>query len=800
MMMLKPRWKKVLRDLWGNKVRTILVVLSIAIGVFAIGMIVGTQTLLREDLAVAWKATNPASATLYTDPFDADFLHTVKRLDGVATAEGRRSLMLPLLLEDGERKQMNVLVVDDFEGMQLNMISPVSGDWPPPENGLVIERASVAVAGLGMGDTAVVEDADGRERKLEVVGIAYDLNTNPAQFTGQPNAYISTETLDLLGFGNYLDELAVQVNGDTTDKAHVEAVIKTVEAKVEKSGRSVYYTWIPEPGEHPAQEIIDPLLAILGMLGILSLGASAFLVVNIINSLLAQHTEQIGIMKAIGARRGQIMNMYLVTVVMFGLLSLIVAVPLGGLAAYALTGYMANLINFDLLGFRIPVQVVVIQTAVAVIVPILAALWPVIQGSRLTVQAALSEQGLGRGQFGSHLLDRFVTWLTSKVLTLSQPMRISLRNTIRRKARLLLTLSTLTLGGAIFIGVLSVHASLLATLDDALSYFNYDVELNYAQVHRTEEIERIARSVPGVADVESWVVGSARPVKPDGSEGENIALVGTRSDTQFIKPILLEGRWLLPDDENAVVINSLVLKDEPDIKLGDTITLKMEGREQDWQVVGIVQGILTGPIGYANQDYLARELRFVGRSGWTLIIADQHDGAFQADLARRLKERFDAAGMRVTNTGTTAEIRQNIEFQFNIIVVLLVVMAVLIALVGGLGLMGTMSINVLERTREIGVMRAVGASDGSVLRIVLVEGVLVGMISWLIGGLLAYPMGQLLSNIVGTSLLESPLNYQFAIGGTVGWLAAVLAIASLASFLPAWNASRLSVRQILAYE
>jgi putative ABC transport system permease protein len=97
-------------------------------------------------------------------------------------------------------------------------------------------------------------------------------------------------------------------------------------------------------------------------------------------------------------------------------------------------------------------------------------------------------------------------------------------------------------------------------------------------------------------------------------------------------------------------------------------------------------------------------------------------------------------------------------------------------------------------------MRAVGASDGSVLRIVLVEGVLVGVISWIIGGLLAYPMGQLLSNIVGMSLLESPLNYQFATNGAIGWLVAVLFIASVASFLPAWNASRLSVRQILAYE
>jgi putative ABC transport system permease protein len=799
-MTLKPRWRKVLRDLWGNKIRTTLVVLSIAIGVFAIGMIVGTQILLREDLAVAWNASNPASATLYIDPFDADLLHSIERMDGVAAAEGRRSLTLPLLLEDGERKQMNVLVLDDFAKMKLNTITAVSGEWPPPEKGLVIERGSVALAGLDVGDTAVVETADGRERELEVVGIAHDLNTNPAQFTGQPNAFLSAETLEILGFGDYLDELAVQVDGDTLDKAHIEAVIDTVEAKVEKGGRTVYFSWIPEPGEHPAQEVIDPLLVILGMLGVLSLGASAFLVVNIINSLLAQHTEQIGIMKAIGARRGQVMNMYLVTVLMFGLLSLLVAVPLGGLAAYGLTAYMAQLINFDLLGFRIPMQAVLIQTAVAIIVPILAALWPVIQGARLTVQAALSEQGLGRGQFGTHLIDRFVTWLTSKALSLSQPMRISLRNTIRRKARLLLTLSTLILGGAIFIGVLSVHASLLATLDDALAYFNYDVQLDYAQVHRVEEIERVAMSVDGVTAVESWVVGVSRRIADDGRESENIILFGTSHDTEFIKPILLEGRWLLPDDENAIVINSLVIKEEPDIKLGDTITLSVDGREKEWQVVGIVQGILTGPFAYANRDYLARELRFVGRAASTLVIAEQHDSAYQTAMAQRLKERFDAAGMRVTSAGTTGEIRETIEYQFNLIIILLAVMAVLIALVGGLGLMGTMSINVLERTREIGVMRAVGASDGSVLRIVLVEGILVGIISWLIGAALAYPMGQILSNIVGVSLLESPLSYRFSVNGMIGWLVAVLVIASLASFLPAWNASRLSVRQILAYE
>ncbi|MCP4424301.1 MAG: ABC transporter permease, partial [Chloroflexi bacterium] len=230
-MRLRPRWHKVLRDLWGNKIRTILVVLSIAIGVFAIGMIIGTQVLLQEDLAVAWNGTNPSNATLYTDPFDEAFLHTISRLDGVSVAEGRRSVTLPIQVGPNEWKRMNVLVVDDFEAMQLHRITPVSGEWPPDE-GLIVERASLSLLNAAVGDTAVVETAEGRQRTLTIDGLAHDINTAPVQFTAQPNGYISQETLDLLGHNAYFDELALQVEGDQTDKAHIEAIVDLVEAKV----------------------------------------------------------------------------------------------------------------------------------------------------------------------------------------------------------------------------------------------------------------------------------------------------------------------------------------------------------------------------------------------------------------------------------------------------------------------------------------------------------------------------------------------------------------------------------------
>ena len=182
------------------------------------------------------------------------------------------------------------------------------------------------------------------------------------------------------------------------------------------------------------------------------------------------------------------------------------------------------------------------------------------------------------------------------------------------------------------------------------------------------------------------------------------------------------------------------------------------------------------------------------------MVTEQHDAAYQKETAARLTDYFESQGLNVASTRSTSEEREQITYQFNLIVAFLSVMAILIAVVGALGLAGTMSINVLERSREIGVMRAIGASDGSVLRIFLVEGVLIGSLSWLIGGVLSLPISKLLSDVVGVSFVDAPLNYTFSTNGALLWLVLVIILAALSSWWPSWRASRLTVRDVLAYE
>jgi putative ABC transport system permease protein len=341
---------------------------------------------------------------------------------------------------------------------------------------------------------------------------------------------------------------------------------------------------------------------------------------------------------------------------------------------------------------------------------------------------------------------------------------------------------------------------MLGTLESWLDYFQYDVAVMFSRDYRVERIIRETRQIPGVVDAEVWAFYNARRERPDGSNSDNIILYAPPADTKLVKPTVVEGRWLRPDDENAVVVNSIVLRDEPDLKVGDEIMLKIEGRETSWQVVGTVTGGIPMATMFANYDYFVRLTNDVGRGQYVFATTEEDTIDYQAEVARALEDHFEHIGFDVGATETVAEEMDRTEDFFEVIVVLLLIMGVLLAVIGGLGLMGTMSINVLERTREIGVMRAIGASNRSVRRIFIVEGILIGILSWLVGAIVAFPISRILGNAIGAIFLNSPLNHVFSMEGVVIWLVVVILLSALASFLPAWNASRLTVQEVLAYE
>jgi putative ABC transport system permease protein len=236
--------------------------------------------------------------------------------------------------------------------------------------------------------------------------------------------------------------------------------------------------------------------------------------------------------------------------------------------------------------------------------------------------------------------------------------------------------------------------------------------------------------------------------------------------------------------------------------VGDEVVLDIDGVKNNWKIVGIYRfiGNAVPPLLYANNDYLSRVTHTQNMSGSLRVVTDQHDPAYQKRVARDLERVFRAEGIEISTVVIGSDIVKANTSTTDVLVLFLMIMSVLIALVGGLGMTSTMSINVFERTREIGVMRAIGASNGAIMRLVIVEGMIIGVISWIIGTVLAVPISLLLDNVVGITILRSPLKYVFSFEGFLIWLAMVLVIAALACAMPARNAVRLTVREVLAYE
>jgi putative ABC transport system permease protein len=790
------RWRKVVRDLGVARTRTVLVVLSIAVGVFAVGTIAGANALLRDGLREKYLASRPASATISASAFGDDLVETVREMPGIADAEARRSVTVRLRTGPETFRELQLTAISDFEDQRLDLVTPEPGAaWPPARGDLLLERSSLTLADVPTSGDVEIQTVDGKLHTLRVAGLSHEVGASPAFYIGRLQGHITFETLDDLGFGTAYDELRILADDPTLTRDEIRTLAETVRERMERAGASVIFVFVPPPGEHPANDLLAGVFLVLGFLGLLALLASGFLVVNTVNAIIAQQTRQIGVMKAVGARNRQVAVLYLGMVLAYAVLSLGVALPLGALGAYGLTIFTASLVNFDVTAFFAPPEVIALEVAVGLLVPLLAALVPVWHGVRVTVREAVSSTGIA-DRFGRSRFDRAI----QRIRGLPRPTLLSIRNTFRRKSRLLLTLSALTLGAAVFMAVFTVRSSLYQTLDDALAYFDYDVQVELAGSARADLLEAEASRVPGVTAAEAWRFATTQRIRADGAESRSFITFGLPPETTMVRPKLQEGRWLVPADGNALVATANIREDEPDVRVGDALTLRVNGRDATWTLVGIVESPTQRPFLYANAGPLEQAARDVGRATVVMLRTDTRDAATQDRVGKAAADHLETVGVRVAATTTIAEVRTTQERLFDVLVIFLSTMALLLGVVGGLGLTGTMSINVVERAREIGVIRAVGASDGAVLRLFLAEGLLIGLISWAVGALLAIPISRTLSDALGMVFLARPLSYSISAEGVVLWLGIVLVLAAVASLFPAWRASRLAVREVLAYE
>jgi len=375
---------------------------------------------------------------------------------------------------------------------------------------------------------------------------------------------------------------------------------------------------------------------------------------------------------------------------------------------------------------------------------------------------------------------------------------------------------------------LNVRASMIHTLDRLFGARKFDLSVTLGALAPLDRVERAIRKTPGVRGWEGWIttegtlpvakpVASSPAARPGGEApppsgghgsgghgggppaGDRFLVLALPAETSLLRLDMAQGRALRSDDTNAIVVNT-ALAAKGAMKVGNVVSLLLGHRPMPWRVVGIAREPFSPPVAYVRLGYLEEMGGFSGVTNALRLALEETDAGAIRSVKAALERNLEAEGVRQLGSLSNADSRFGFDQHMVMIYVALIVMSCVAGGVGALGLMTTMSLNVLERRREMGVLRAIGATPAAVWLIVVAEGCAVGFLSWAASALAAWPVSRGVGNLLVSLAFKSRLDFSFAPLGPVVWLAVSLLFGAAASFLPAWHASRCPVREALEYE
>jgi putative ABC transport system permease protein len=803
--MIRTRAKKVLRELWERKGRTALASLAIFIGVLGVVVLVSMGDLLTqqflEDVQEGAIAMQQVALTLPGQPTvdNAAYIANLETLPGVANVEGRVSA--PLLWKkpsDAKFKDGSVEAAwEPFDQINIQPMRLVDGRFPVAgQNELAIDRRMGEAQGVEIGDGLVVAmfGPDGlTEETWTVVGTVFQPylvgipGSNPAEV-----AMFATyeDSQHLLGSGaSGLTALLARY----VDFAAAEQQAENLAAAVNEGTPYLsVYTFTTDPQAYLRDQ--QRTIQILSALAIMALVVSGFLVLNIINTVVVEQRQQIGVMKSLGATRSDNLLMYLGIALSYGVVGTVPAVLLGTFIGAGAAVAIGPMFGSYIENPGISMSGLVTGLIMGLLIPILAALIPVISGTRVTILEAMTDLGISV-DYGRGLIARLI-----RVLPLPITVKQALSNTTRKKGRLFLTWLTLTLAAGAFMGVLGSFLALDQLIDGIFSTYNYQIGVGFDQVRDFDEMRAfITNNVDGIAAVYPGVGGVPieleNYVGPQGETAPGIIGFDTRSDA--VRMDLEAGTgWEDNPDREGVVLSSLLAK-RLEKEVGDRFVFTAGGEPYEREIIGLA----AFPADAVFMDW--RDVAQIGEQVFgeptptyvlVQVTAESPSGSEVDAIIEQTKETLVAAGINAGffNTVALAEGISTIMVAFGGI---FIAAALVTAAVGAIGLLATLSMAVFERQREIGVMRSVGAGSAAVAGQFLIEGNLIGLLAWLV----AIPLAILLS---GMLVMMFPFEMEAGVPVTallVG-LVGMFVIATISSLWPSINAARKTVSEILRYQ
>jgi putative ABC transport system permease protein len=461
----------------------------------------------------------------------------------------------------------------------------------------------------------------------------------------------------------------------------------------------------------------------------------------------------------------------------------------------------AKLLNLDLVSNAVPGWVWAMELSAGIAVPLLVALVPLLRGSRITVRAAIDDHSAGASA-GAGRIELALARLRGP----SRTQLLAVRNLFRGKGRLSLNVGLLAVAGAMFLTGLNTATGWNALVNQGIAHRQDDLEIRLDRPAQAAHLVQLARSVPGVLDAQAWArtpvtvhvpgrIDVAR-VYPDDAHG-SFTVLAPPADTTLLRLPVQHGRWLRPADTDTVVLNNLSSVQLPGVQVGDRVNLTVTGRPVTWRVVGLVSDFGSQATAYVTDQQYAAVTGQTGTASLLRIRTSTHDPAGRQAVLDHVDAALKADHLGVEQALRVDELRAALDGHVLVLADALILLAIVMGLVGLLGLAANLATSVTERTREFGVLHAIGATPAAVRGIVVTEGTLTAALSILIAIIAALPLTKALGDFIGTQAFRQSLPFQFSGPALLLWTVIALAGAATAAATAARRATRLTIRESL---
>ena len=784
--------RKSVSDLSRHRSRTLFTVATLTIAVASIGLF-ALPTLMNRSMHDAVVSDRLPDVTVFTPPLALEQAQLARlgSLPNVRAFEPR-SFFGGRMYIGARRAHVQVRGVRDFGSQTVDVVHIVSGRAPRAgEVTIDVQDANRGVLHARAGDTLRVIGFDGVVRRLRVSGESRNLAGGQSVGSDQVVLYATAATVASLSGAPGYNALAFRL----ADR-RAAAVASTV-AAIERTLRSVPgfggFTELPDVravGDWPGKSSFDQFSRFFSIIALLALLSALVLISNTITTLVAEQMSEIGVMKAVGGRRRQIVAVYLRTALFLGVLGTALGLVLGIVLANLLDRYFGSTFFAVTTSFGVDVQVLAASVLVGLLGPPLAALPALRRAVRVPLREALEATGsaVGTEDVGDRLLRRAVF--------LPRTAQVGLRNVGRRRRRSLSTALVIALAVGTLLAVLALMTAVANTSKAAWGDHGEDVKVVDVGRHPLDaRAAQLIRSTPGVASVEPMFVSG---IALKGQDGYLWAL---RHRTMFHYR-LASGRWFTTREEQTRAHVAVVERDIARLTgthVGDAISVRTASGPVAFRVIGISTNqqesgtTLFVPLTTAHA--VLRGVRPDANDYWVRTTSHAH--AFVDRTTSRIEDTLTAHGYDVGTEIKYVRLADEIA-SYRVVTTTIAVIGLLVVAISMVGLANTLTMSVFERTREVGIMRAIGARGRDIRRIFAAETLVVAALGWLLGIPLGYGFDRFLVwEVRRTAQVEIP--FVFPAWNVLFTFAGAVALAWLITLVPIRRAVRYRPGEALRY-